>query len=145
MASSKARWILLALRQTPLDRIRIMKTLFLVWHRSGQNIPGYFEFEPYLYGPYSLEVYRVLDELTQQELIIQPPQAPQRWADHYLTTRGKEKAEEAVKSTDAKMRKLVEHVAQEVSQLGFRELLRNVYSEAPEFAANSLVKEVVQK
>ena len=65
MMISKRDWILLALRKTPLDRIRLMKTLFLVWNRSGRSIAGYFEFEPYLYGPCSLEMYSVLDDLTE--------------------------------------------------------------------------------
>ena len=31
-------WILLFLQEKPLDRIRLMKALFLLWHRSGKMI-----------------------------------------------------------------------------------------------------------
>ncbi|RLB04006.1 MAG: hypothetical protein DRG83_05810 [Deltaproteobacteria bacterium] len=145
MMPSKSDWILLALRKTPLDRIRLMKTLFLVWYRSGQNIPQYFEFEPYLYGPCSLEVYSVLEDLSKLRLIVQAPHPVQQWANYYLTERGRAIAEDVAKNIEPKMRKLVEQVALEVSQLGFYELLRKVYSEAPEFAVNSLVREVIQR
>lgn len=135
----KAKWILAALRIKPLDRIRLMKALFLVWKRSGGNIPNFFHFEPYLYGPCSFEVYSALDELSKQGLIVQPPQPPHQWANYYLTSRGRVAAEEAAKTVAPDNRALLEQVIQEVSQLGFYELLKRVYAEAPEFAVNSVI------
>ena len=54
MKTSKSKWILVILRRKSLDRIHIMKVLFLIWYRSREEIKDYFQFEPYLYGPYSL-------------------------------------------------------------------------------------------
>jgi hypothetical protein len=142
MIPSKQDWILLALRKTPLDRIHLMKTLFLVWNRSGRGIPGYFVFEPYLYGPCSFEVYSVLDLLSRQRLIVQPPHSVQQWAKYYLTKQGRDVVQKAAKAVDPSKLSLLEQVAQEVSQLGFYELLQKVYSEAPEFAANSILGRV---
>jgi len=31
MTTEKARWVLMALRVAPMDRIHLMKALFLVW------------------------------------------------------------------------------------------------------------------
>ncbi|GAB4370656.1 MAG: hypothetical protein Kow00128_17880 [Deltaproteobacteria bacterium] len=45
-ALSKRDWLLLLLRQRPLDRIRLMKALFLIWHRTGRELPNYYEFNP---------------------------------------------------------------------------------------------------
>jgi hypothetical protein len=70
---SSSDWVLLVLRKAPLDRIRIMKALFLIWYRSGKSIPDFFSFEPYLYGPYSLEVYAALKNLVDADLAVQPP------------------------------------------------------------------------
>lgn len=141
----KKNWVLLALRKTPLDRIRLMKALFLMWIRSGRRIPGYFEFEPYLYGPCSFGLYSVLNELTRQRLVIQSSDAVQRWAKYYLTLRGKIAADRAATTASPDLLRTLEEAAQQVSQLSFNDLLRKVYAEAPEFAVNSLVREVLER
>jgi len=142
MALTKKDWVLLLLMQTPLDRIHIMKALFLIWHRSGRKISNYFEFEPYLYGPCSFEVYSVLESLETSRFIVQLPHLIPQWVDYYLTEQGKKEAEEAIKRAPADTVSLIKTVATEVSKLGFFELLRKVYAEAPDFAAKSMFKGV---
>jgi hypothetical protein len=132
--------VLLLLRAKPMDRIHLMKALFLFWNRSGRNIPGYFRFEPYLYGPCSFEVYSLLDDLCAQQLIVQLPHPVERWAEYYLTVRGRAAAEGAAKSADPQIRLQLEQVAEEVSRLALSELLRRVYEEAPEFSVNSVMR-----
>lgn len=144
MVIQKKDWILLALRRTPLDRIHIMKTLFLIWHRSERNISDYFEFVPYLYGPCSFEVYSTLESLQADGFIVQPPHPMPQWVNYYLTDRGKKEAEEAKKRVSSDALNLIEKVAEEVSQLSFHELLRKVYAEAPDFAANSMFRGVMK-
>lgn len=145
MSLSKDYWILLALKYAPLDRIHLMKALFLVWYRSGKNIPSYFEFEPYLYGPCSLELYRSIDNLLKEGLIIQAPHSIQEWSNYYLTSKGKEKVDELVGQVDKNLLKTIQSVVAQLSGLGFHKLLEIVYSEAPEFAVNSLAKGIITK
>gem|GEM_PF-4604179 len=57
----------------------------LIWNRSGRNIPGYFWFEPYLYGPCSFEVYSLLDDLCARRLMVQLPHPVEWWPEHCLT------------------------------------------------------------
>jgi len=94
VSGQKDDWILLALKDRPLDRLHLMKALFLTWHRSGRNIPNYFAFEPYLYGPCSFDAYRVLDAMSKEQLITQPSEPLPRWAKFYLTEKGKRAAAE---------------------------------------------------
>lgn len=140
MPTSKRDWILLTLAKAPLDRIHLMKALFLFWIRSGKNIPDYFTFKPYLYGPYSLPIYSELNNLKNVGLIVQPPHSIHQWANYYLTERGQVIAEEARKLANPDRLSLLEQVIQEVSQLGFHDLLKKVYSEAPEFATKSILR-----
>lgn len=142
MMLRKKDWILLALRRTPLDRIHIMKTLFLIWHRSEKKITDYFEFIPYLYGPCSFEVYTVLENLETNGFIVQPPHPMSQWVNYYLTERGKKEA--AKIASPPEILRLIETVAEEVSQLSFYELLRRVYAEAPDFAVNSMFRGVMK-
>lgn len=132
-------WVLLFLREEALDRIQLMKALFLFWHRSGRDVPGFFSFQPYLYGPCSFELYRTLDLAESLRLVSQPPEQPDRSAPYFLTASGKKKAEVVAEDTPPDVRKQVNEIVSEVSQLGFVELLRKVYAEAPDFAENSVV------
>jgi len=132
------------LKISPLDRIHIMKALFLLWKRAGE-IPDYFHFEPYLYGPCSFEVYDVLRDLEREGLIVQPLHAVPQWAKYYLTERGKEEAARALCEIDPILRQQLKMVTKEVSQLGFYALLKRVYNEAPEFAVNSVIRGVLKR
>jgi len=144
MEVAKSDWILLILRKRPLDRIRIMKSLFLIWLRCNKNIPNYFHFKPYLYGPCSIEVYSELQDLLGNGLITQPPHSMQQWANYYLTDQGRLKSELAIKNVDAKSLELIGDVVEEVFRLSFIDLLRKVYRESPEFAINSVLKGVIR-
>lgn len=139
---SKKDWILLGLRQTPIDRIHLMKALFLIWHRSGRKIADYFEFEPYLYGPCSFEVYSILEKLLVDGFVVQPPHTKFQYVKYHLTEKGKKEVEEISKKVSSDIFRLIE-VFNEVSRLDFYMLLRRVYNEAPDFAVNSMFKGVV--
>jgi uncharacterized protein YwgA len=142
MGHPKAKWILAMLRISPLDRIHIMKALFLLQRRAGE-IPDYFHFEPYLYGPCSFEVYDVLAALEAEGLVVQPLHPIPQWVAYYLTERGKKEAERAARELTPELMQKLEEVTREVSRLGFYELLKRVYDEAPEFAVNSVFKGVL--
>ena len=139
----KKNWILLLLNTYPMDRVRIMKALFLIWYRSQRNIPGYFKFKPYLYGPCSFEVYDALDELLDERLVVQLPHSIQKWAGYYLTEKGKS----AIKQIriDEKIHNLIKDTAKEVSNLTFYGLLKQVYKEAPEYTINSVMKDILKQ
>jgi len=137
---TRQEWILLLLREKPLDRIRLMKALFLVWNRSHRNVEGFFEFIPYMYGPCSFELYRQLDQAQHLRLITQAPHVASRWAPYFLTERGIVNVEKLVGRVDPHTANLISNVVQEVSSLSFHNLLRRVYSEAPDFAVSSVVR-----
>ncbi len=65
----KREWLLLILREKPLDILRLMKGLFLIWNRSGRQIDGFYKFVPYKYGPYSSELYTELKLAKRDQLV----------------------------------------------------------------------------
>jgi len=144
MTHPKAKWILGVLRVAPLDRIHIMKALFLLQRRVGK-IEDYFHFKPYLYGPCSFEVYEVLEILEKEGLIVRPLHPFPHWAAYYLTDRGKREADRIANDLAPELLQHLEEVAREVSRLGFYELLKRVYEEAPEFAVNSVLRELLRQ
>lgn len=142
MNLNKREWLLLLLQEKPLDRIRLMKGLFLIWYRSGQKISNYFEFVPYLYGPCSFDFYETLRNIKSEGLITQAPHPVERWSPYFLTNKGKVIADGAWQKADQTTRELIKSIANEVSSLNFYDLLTRVYKEAPKFAEQSVfVKE----
>lgn len=141
---SQKNWVLLALRNGPLDRIHLMKVLFLLWIRANRQISGYFVFEPYLYGAFSLDSYSALADVQREGLVVQPPHPIHDWAPHHLTDKGKLVAGEAAQLVDTHLLALLETITAEIVPLNFYDLLRKVYREAPEFAARSLIREIVE-
>ena len=136
---TKTDWLLLFLDQAPLDRIRLMKCLFLYWHRSGRGIEGFFKFVPYNYGPCSFELYRVLEEAQHDGFVTQAPHPPQNWARYFITERGKAHLSKAAHRIEPGEIEAVRRLVGDLAPLGFIDVLKRVYSEAPDFAVNSLV------
>lgn len=144
MALTKEDWILLVLKQAPLDRIHIMKDLFLIWHRSGRKITDFFKFEPYLYGPCSFEVYSELETLQADGHVVQATHPIPKWVNYSLTEKGIMAASDAEKRATSKSLGFIKTVVQETSKMSFYELLQKVYTEAPDFAVNSMFRGVIK-
>ena len=144
MVLHKRDWILLMLREVALDRIHIMKGLFLIWHRSGRKITGFFKFEPYLYGPCSFEVYSELETLQADGHVVQATHPIPKWVNYYLTEKGRIVAAEAEERATSKSLEFIKAVVQETSKMSFYELLQKVYTEAPDFAVNSMFRGVMK-
>ncbi len=140
MEITKREWILVLLRHRPLDRIRLMKALFLIWHRSGRKLKNFYQFVPYLYGPCSFELYKELESLQRDHLITQPLEGPMQWVPYFLTGAGRDRADTVARKLDQTTSDCIANVVKEVSSLGFRALLRKVYSEAPDFAGQSVIR-----
>ena len=117
-----------------------MKALFLYWLDSDRNVPGFFEFEPYLYGPCSFELYDVLRELAADTLIAHAPAPIPQWTDYHLTQQGIVEADKAQEALGAEVTEQLCSIASSVASLEFVDLLRCVYEKAPEFAVNSVIR-----
>lgn len=141
--TTKKAQVLIALQAVPLDRIRLMKTLFLVWHRSGRPADSPFDFIPYLYGPCAFDLYEVLKELEQEGLVIQPPHQTAKWAPYYLTDASKQAASEASMFVAASKVSAIQQTARWAAQQSFRSLLDTVYTEAPDYAVSSVLRQGV--
>ena len=136
----KQAQVLCALNSVPLDRIRLMKTLFLFWFRSGKPEEGPFIFKPYLYGPCSFELYESLEYMSKNHLIVEPLST--RSTSLYITEKGKIEFNKSQELKDAE-KDALSRIAIWCSEQNFTSLLRSVYEEAPEFASKSIVREKV--
>ena len=136
-------WLLVLLRapsqDSPpaLDPIRIQKALFYISRQDRVPDGEKYEFEPYNYGPYSRQIYADLDVLVASGLVALVPDASRRWSRYTLTSSGSSRANELL-PTLRNWIDLIETTRELVTGLSFRDLLRRVYREFPEFAVNSI-------
>lgn len=132
-----------------IGRTRIQKLAFLIEmeYQSSQGIsmplnPGSFNFEPYDYGPFSKELYDVLEDMDRQGLIEEDEQEYREGKTRYeyeLTEKGKDFVEDQL-STDAAveiLRKASKYKS-EYNKVPLPDLIKYVYSEYPEYASESV-------
>jgi hypothetical protein len=117
----------------PFDAIRTMKSAFIVSQRGLPEWRGLFEFEPYDYGPFDAAVYRSRDSLLGQGLL----QRSGGYDACVLTDEGRERAGELEARLDENAEWL-KRIGRWACSRSFAQLLREVYSEYPEFAARSI-------
>lgn len=132
--------ILLYFIYLPVDKlnflmpIQIMKGLFLI--KKEQNPEDFYSFVPYLYGPCSFDIYRDLNELTNEGLIT-TVKSRQKWNYYRITPSGRELCKEITLNDD-----LLENIKNNkklVMEKSFIDLLEYVYNKYPEYAKNSIV------
>jgi hypothetical protein len=120
-----------------MSPLQIMKGLFLIKQELG--LEGFYEFEPYLYGPCSFEVYRDLELLAKENLITRVPSAAGRWSYYKITPLGRSKVKEVSGGMDERLAKGILEVKKFIAGKSIFELLQYVYSKYPEYAKNSLI------
>ncbi|HET9154787.1 MAG TPA: hypothetical protein VFN85_11805 [Solirubrobacterales bacterium] len=119
----------------PFDAIRTMKSAFIVSRRGLSEWHGLFDFQPYDYGPFDPSVYRSRDSLLGRGFL----QRSGGYDACVVTDEGNERVEqlEALLGENADWLKRIGRWA---CSRSFAQLLREVYSEYPEFAARSIAR-----
>ncbi|HDL09688.1 MAG TPA: hypothetical protein ENG39_00340, partial [Candidatus Omnitrophica bacterium] len=106
--------------------IQIMKGLFLIKERL--NPPNFYDFQPYLYGPCSFDVYRDLKILFEDGMIISIP-SPSGWRIYGISSQGIRKCREMQLGKD--MVDGIKEIKTFVVNKSFIELLRYIYEKYP--------------
>jgi hypothetical protein len=124
----------------PLDRIRVMKGLFLL-SQETPDLNGLFHFDPYLYGAVSFEVYDDLRELQREGLVATTAEyTNERWNRYYLTHKGITETKKLEKRFTKSMLGSVQSVKRYVSSKQTYELLKEIYAKYPKFAEKSVIR-----
>ncbi|MCC6019469.1 MAG: hypothetical protein LM601_10590 [Candidatus Verstraetearchaeota archaeon] len=119
-----------------ISPIQIMKGLFLI--KQELKLEDFYEFEPYLYGPCSFEVYRDLEFLTEEKLITKIPSG-RGWFYYKITPLGRSRVEEFSKTISEKLVQGILEIKKLIAGKSILELLRYIYSKYPEYAKNSII------
>jgi len=122
-----------------LDRIRLMKGMFLF---AQTGIPGpreRYEFEPYDWGPFSRDVYRDLEALEAAGLLVAVPEGS-RYAEYRVTDLGRQHADALQHGLPTATTKCLAEIKATVTSKSFLELLEYVYQRYSDFAERSRLR-----
>lgn len=127
-----------------LDPIRFQKGLFLFARHAQVPERSKYPFKPYDYGPMSTGVYDDLDRLVKEGLLERTSVPGKRWS-RYKPNRatfreGRRILKQAEQEQMLDAARELFKIKQDVSRMGFNELLERVYREYPEYAVNSVFR-----
>jgi uncharacterized protein YwgA len=115
--------------------------MFLLSRESTLPADEAYEFAGYDYGPFSVEIYRDLDELLGRRQIERLEAPGYTWSRYRPTNLGIAEARVFLDDMDSDERKCAVYL-QELKRgalsMSFRQLLQHVYSHYPEFRKNSV-------
>lgn len=135
-------WILVLLhnaRDGQLDRVRIVKGLFLLGQESPEPLENFYSFYAYLYGPFSDEIYYDLDELIEENLMARDLNIPPSWSQYRLTDKGRDRTIELWKALSKPIQQKLDEITKTVQSMSFSKLLTYVYNKYPDFAKESVL------
>jgi len=125
-----------------LSPVQLQKSLFIVGQSGLEELPAdYYEFSPYNYGPFTSEVYSVVDILEGQEMVRKVITGGDDFYRYALTPAGRARAEEVRKGSHGSLCDYIDTTVRWVCSLSFDELLRAIYAKYPGYAINSVFQE----
>lgn len=120
----------------PFDAIRTMKSSFIVSQRGLTEWRDLFDFRPYDYGPFDASVYRSRDSLVAQGLL---EVRPGNYDATCLTDAGQARVQE-LEGQLGPSADWLKQIGRWASSRSFAQLLREVYTEYPDFADRSIAR-----
>jgi len=137
-------WPSLVLSCSPdhkLTPIQMQKALFLI----GKNLPKFvgrrfYEFEPHNYGPFSVDIYRDLEELCDEGLVGVRAVPAREWNEYEATLPGLRIASEALDRFPVAARSYIERVVTWTRRTSLAQLLGTIYRTYPEYAVRSVFR-----
>lgn len=125
-----------------LDPVRIMKGMFVF----SKEAPGTwistrerYKFKPYLYGPFSQDVYHDLDHLVNQGLVLMADVPDRSWKKYSLSPAGENLKSNLNESKLPEAIYFLNKTREWVSSLDFRALLSEIYKKYPKYASSSIL------
>lgn len=120
--------------------VQVQKILFLIDKELSAFLDIHFNFIPYSYGPFDINIYYVLNKL-EQDGDVDTLRIPQiSWPKYRLTAQGQAKGQEILEQLDKKVSDYIKQLSAFVRSLSFSELISVIYKEYPEMKINSIFK-----
>ena len=121
--------------------VQVQKLLFLIDREAANLIGGpHFNFVPYNYGPFDSAVYRVLEDLDDEDLVTIRSDS---WGRMYaLTPPGQKEGERLLDTLPERAHGYIRQASIFVRSLSFSQLVSAIYKAYPEMRKNSVIRSV---
>jgi len=120
--------------------VQVQKLFFLLDKNIPQLINGpLFDFQPYNYGPFDKEVYRTIEELSEEGLTEIIPSSSR--LNYRLTSEGQKEGEKFFNYLAPEAQKYITDVSNFVLSLSFSSLVSAIYKAYPDMRQNSVFQE----
>lgn len=132
-----------------MGMILLMKEIFLMQNEFApeENIKVQdAEFISYKYGPYSIDVDKVIDLMEDHGLIISSGRKSTNKEIFYLTSMGEERAKKVFNKLNSSQQSKLSQLRKGWDQLGVKGILRLVYRNYPNYTEDSeIIKKVLRQ
>ena len=140
--TTKADVILAALASGRFDQfspVQVQKMFFLLDKKVGKEIGGpHFNFVPYDYGPFDVEVYKEIEKLAANGLIeVSHVGSLRRYS---LTEAGHQKGKALLENFSAFVQQFMRDVSNFVCSHSFADLVAAIYKAYPDMKINSVFR-----
>lgn len=116
----------------PLDKISLVKYVFLLRHRTMLNtMSSFYDFVPYKFGPFSFTLYRDLERLSDKRLVVL------KHTEVSLSQLGKSLLPQNTESLSSAVSAAIADVVSEFKGYDTNALMKRVYRSHPWFTVNS--------
>ena len=132
----KRYWLLLVIKDR-IQPIQIQNTLFKFTMESGVSEDEAFKFDPYTWGPRSIDIYDALGEL-QNEGMVDVELSPRGWDVCRPTDKGERAIEELKGQAPPELVSKLYEMLDWVKSRDLQPLLRDVYRDYKEYATETL-------
>lgn len=133
----KIDWLLLAVG-TRIDPIQLQKTLFKFAQETPIPEAQKYQFIPYNWGPCATQIYPDLASLREKGYVEYEPNGD--WNAYRVTDRGRQLAERLRETAVQDVVRQLDEKREWVTSRSFTQLLRDVYSDYPDYAERSLFR-----
>jgi uncharacterized protein YwgA len=125
-----------------LSPLRIMKGLFLIVQKRGTLLPkdALYTFQPYLFGPFTPDLYQDLAHLVNERLVEWKPLPYASWAIYRASPTGKEVAKGILRHYPKELTSYIQRVWQRVATTPVADLLAAIYRNFPDYAIFSIAQ-----
>jgi uncharacterized protein len=141
---NKRDWNLLVVDSAGGDFIsplQLQKALFLIGKNISPRIGSdFYDFKPYNYGPFSLDIYKDIESLISDGDCKAHSKTGQSWTEFHITEQGRKKAEALYAQLPQRDLEYVRELVSWINKLTFKQLLGYIYKNYPEFATKSIFK-----
>jgi len=140
----KKDWILTVLNcseDKTLSPVQLQKSLFLLKYMNPDAFSNnFYNFIPYHYGPFCLNIYEDADLLKFNEMININVNTIERWNIYSITDKGIKHVDDLKKQIKPELYNYALKIVKWVKNKSFSQLINEIYKQFPEFKVNSVFK-----